>query len=149
MLSLGGVSTASAAETGISVDGSAATAIADANALGVDWVRRFVDWTAMQPDSATSYAASAIAELDDFVTRAHASRRKVALTVLGAPTWANGSSDARVAPQDPNQYASFIGRLAERYKGRVQSWEIWNEPDEAEFWHGTTPSPAAYAPLLK
>ena len=149
LVSLGGASTASAAETGISVQGSAATSIADANALGVDWVRRFVDWNAMQPDNATSYAPSALAELDDFVARAHSSKKKVALTVLGAPTWANGSSDYRVAPRDPNQYASFIGRLAERYKGRVQSWEIWNEPDEDEFWHGTTPSPAAYAPLLK
>ena len=149
LLSLGGAPTASAAETGISVQGSAATSIADANALGVDWVRRFVDWNALQPDNSTSYAPSALAELDDFVARAHASKKKVALTVLGAPSWANGSSDARVAPRDPNQYASFIGRLAARYQGRVQSWEIWNEADEAEFWHGTTPSPAAYAPLLK
>ncbi len=149
LLALAGPATASAAETGISVQGSAATAIADANALGVDWVRRFVDWNALQPSGPTSYAPSAITELDDFVRRAAAADKKVSLTVLGAPVWANGSSDARVAPRDPNQYATFIGNLANRYRGRVQSWEIWNEPDEPEFWHGTSPSPAAYAPLLK
>jgi len=140
---------AQAAETGISVNGDAQTAVADANALGVTWVRSFVSWNALQPVSAGSYSPPAIAELDDLVARAYAANKKVALTVLGAPEWANGSTDMRVAPRDPADYATFIGQLAARYKGRVQSWEIWNEPDEAEFWHGTTPSPANYAPLLK
>jgi hypothetical protein len=149
LLSLGGASTASAAETGISVQGNAATSIADANALGVDWVRRFVRWDQTEPSSSGSYNAGVIAELDDFISRAHASKKKVALTVFGTPGWAGGAGDYLNAPSNPNEYASFIGRLAGRYKGRVQSWEIWNEADEAEFWHRTTPSPAAYAPLLK
>jgi Cellulase (glycosyl hydrolase family 5) len=149
MLVLASPSTASAAETGISVQGDAATSIADANALGVTWVRRFVRWDQIEPSSSGSYNGSVIGELDDFITRAHSAKKKVALTVLGTPNWAGGGGDALTAPRDPAQYASFVGRLALRYKGRVQSWEIWNEPDEAEFWHGTTPSPAAYAPLLK
>ena len=149
MIAIGSPATASAAETGISVQGSAATSIADANALGVTWVRRFVRWDQTEPSSSGSYNASVIGELDDFVARAHASKKKVALTVLGTPDWAGGSGDFLNAPPNPAQYASFVGRLAARYKDRVQSWEIWNEPDEAEFWHGTTPSPAAYAPLLK
>jgi len=148
-LALAAPTTASAAETGISVQGSAASSIADANALGVTWVRRFVRWDQTEPSRSGSYNSSEIGELDDFVSRAHASNKKVALTVLGTPDWAGGAGDILTAPRDPAQYASFIGRLAARYKGRVQSWEIWNEPDEAEFWHGTTPSPAAYAPLLK
>lgn len=149
LVAVGWSSSALAAETGISVQGNSSTAVADANALGVDWVRRFADWNALEPSAPGVYSSSAISELDDLVSRAHAAKKKVTLTVLGAPTWANGSSDARVAPRDPAQYATFIGRLAARYRGRVQSWEVWNEPDEPEFWHGTTPSPAAYAPLLK
>ena len=149
MLALGSPSTASAAETGISVQGNAASSIADANALGVDWVRRFVRWDQVEPSSSGSYNASVIAELDDFVARAHAAKKKVALTVFGTPGWAGGAGDYLNAPADPARYASFVGRLAARYKDRVQSWEIWNEPDETEFWHGTTPSPASYAPLLK
>ncbi|MSX11297.1 MAG: cellulase family glycosylhydrolase [Actinobacteria bacterium] len=148
-MAVGWSSSAHAAETGISVQGSASTAVADANALGVDWVRRFADWNALEPSAPGVYSSSAISELDDLVSRAHAAKKKITLTVLGAPTWANGSSDARVAPRDPAQYATFIGRLAARYRGRVQSWEVWNEPDEPEFWHGTPASPASYAPLLK
>ncbi len=149
LLSLSSPPTASAAETGISVQGSAATSIADANALGVTWVRRFVRWDVTEPQRSGSYDGGQIGELDDFIYLAQAAKKKIALTVIGAPRWANGSSDFLTPPSDPASYASFIGRLATRYKGRVQSWEIWNEPDEAEFWHGTTPSPANYAPLLK
>ena len=148
-LTLGVPATASAAETGISVQGNAASSIADANALEVTWVRRFVRWDQTEPSSAGSYNAGVIAELDDFVSRAHAANKKVAITVLGTPNWAGGAGDPLTAPREPGQYASFVGRLAARYRGRVQSWEIWNEPDETEFWHGTTPSPASYAPLLK
>jgi len=149
LLALGSPATSSAAETGISVDGGAASSIADANALGVTWVRRFLRWDQIEPSRSGSYNAGAIAELDDFVARAHNANKKVALTVLGTPDWAGGGGDILTAPRDPSQYASFVGRLAARYKDRVQSWEIWNEPDETEFWHGTTPSPASYAPLLK
>ena len=149
MLVLAYPSTASAAETGISVEGDAATSIADANALGVTWVRRFVRWDQIEPSSSGLYNGGVIGELDDFIARAHTANKKVALTVIGTPDWAGGAGDILTAPRDPAQYASFIGRLAERYQGRVQSWEIWNEADEPEFWHGTTPSPAAYAPLLK
>ena len=30
----------------------------------------------------------------------------------------------------------FTRRDAARYHGRVAAWEIWNEPDDAQFWHG-------------
>ncbi len=35
--------------------------------------------------------------------------------------------------------------LAARYRGRIASWEIWNEPDNRDYWLG---SPAEYAALL-
>ena len=29
-----------------------------------------------------------------------------------------------------------MGSLAARERGKVAAWEIWNEPDEKDFWHG-------------
>ena len=147
--SAAGAPTASAAETGITASGSAANAVADANALGVTWINRWVVWSQIEPNASGSYAGGSIAELDDFVARAAAAHKKVALTVIGTPRWASGSSDYLAPPTDPAAFGRFAGRLAARYAGRVQSWGIWNEPDAPEFWHGTTPSAAAYAPLLK
>jgi hypothetical protein len=46
--------------------------------------------------------------------------------------WAN-----TLAPQlEP--WRNFVRTAAERYKGRVHYWEIWNEPDLSGFFKGTT-----------
>jgi hypothetical protein len=36
--------------------------------------------------------------------------------------------------------------LAERYRGRIKSWELWNEPDNRDYWLGTAEE---YAALLR
>jgi hypothetical protein len=35
--------------------------------------------------------------------------------------------------------------IARRYRGRIRSWELWNEPDNPQFWQGTVEE---YAQLL-
>ncbi len=48
---------------------------------------------------------------------------------------------------DPNNYwGQFVYQTALRYRGRVDVWEVWNEPDLTLFWQGTA---AQYAQLLK
>ncbi len=39
--------------------------------------------------------------------------------------------------------------MAKQYGGAVAAWEVWNEPDEAEYWGNAGGDPAAYAALLK
>lgn len=40
-------------------------------------------------------------------------------------------------PRDPMLYADFMYTIASRYRGRIHSWEIWNEPDNKDYWTGT------------
>jgi len=63
------------------------------------------------------------------------------MVIWGSPAWANGSSDPSVVPtSDPqlsfwlDHYRAFIRALATRYKGRVNHWELWNEPNILDFW---------------
>jgi hypothetical protein len=42
-----------------------------------------------------------------------------------------------VAPK-PDPWRNYVRAIGERYKGRVQFWEIWNEPDLSGFFKGTT-----------
>lgn len=144
-----GASPAAAAETGIVGNATNPAAIADANALGVTWINRWVSWAELEPNASGSFAGGSIATLDDFVARAAAAHKKLALTVIGTPRWLSGTSDYLNAPSDATAFGNFAGRLAARYAGRVQAWGIWNEADEADFWHGTPPSAVAYAALLK
>jgi hypothetical protein len=45
-------------------------------------------------------------------------------------------------------FGNFVGDVAERYKGRIHQYEIWNEPNSAYFWR-PSPNPTEYAALLR
>src|SRR4051794_14071820 len=70
---------------------------------------------------------------------------RVAVTITGAPEWANGGHPARYAPKDPADYADFAVAAARRYPG-VHLWIAWQDPTSPEqLWPA---SPARYTPLL-
>lgn len=52
----------------------------------------------------------------------------------------------REPPRDVAAFARFVSDAAARYRdsGVVASWELWNEPDNTDFWRGTA---AEYAQL--
>lgn len=54
---------------------------------------------------------------------------KVALMVLGAPEWANGGKPWNWAPEDPDDFATFIAAASRRYRG-VGHWLVWGEPSK-------------------
>ncbi len=43
----------------------------------------------------------------------------------------------RCPPEDYEQFAVFMRELSSRYRGRIHSWELWNEPDNRDFWTGS------------
>ena len=48
-------------------------------------------------------------------------------------------------PLRGTEFTELMALLAGRFRARVGSWEIWNEPDNADFWLG---SASDYAALL-
>jgi len=51
----------------------------------------------------------------------------------------------RSVPSDVREFEQIMRLLAARYRGRLKTWELWNEPDNKEYWLGT---PGEYAQLL-
>jgi len=49
---------------------------------------------------------------------------------------------------DPDAYADFVAAVARRYRGQVDGYIIWNEPNLSREWAGQAPDPAAYTALL-
>jgi hypothetical protein len=45
-------------------------------------------------------------------------------------------------------WKGYISKLASHFKGRVEYFEIWNEPDIANFWQPQSPNPDDYARLI-
>jgi hypothetical protein len=112
---------------------------------GIDVLRVSIGWDEVEPDN------------DRFDFRfwdeavALAERRRVRLIpyVAYAPGWAVDGPPAdrwRRPPRDARDFADVMERLARRYRGRIHSWELWNEPDNADYWRGSV---AQYAALVR
>ena len=76
----------------------------------------------------------------------------IAVLAYGNP-WATTktTSDPYYPPDDPNHFANFVKATVTRYKGKISTYEIWNEPNAGfRFWKSNvTGDPAAYGALLK
>ncbi|HXX64925.1 MAG TPA: hypothetical protein VEO56_14090, partial [Bacteroidota bacterium] len=56
------------------------------------------------------------------------------------PRW-NSTGDStnywNHTPVDYEEFGHFVEALVNRYKDRIKTWELWNEPDIKEFWSGS------------
>jgi hypothetical protein len=117
-----------------------------AERLGAHWVRLWVAWDQMQP-TRSGLHPHLLAGLQGGVAALKQRGIRVLVVVQRAPAWASGVSSGIAPPRDPGSFGAFMRDLAQRVPG-VDAWEIWNEPDEAEFWAGGA-DPAHYAALLR
>lgn len=124
-------------------------------AAGVGWLRQQMPWESIEPVAKGHYVdpnvgGSTWARFDDIVNRAHAAGLHVILRLDTTPTWAlpPGSTSNDGPPRDDADYWDFVQTVAERYRGRVDAYQIWNEPNLTSEWGGRPPDPAAYARLL-
>lgn len=117
-----------------------------AKALGNNWARlhndgaQITDWASLEPEQGQWRWRDA--ELQRYLD-GH-------LAVLGqfstAPKWASYLADTGFdgdggyfgkyfLPKDPAQFAAYVKALAERYKGKISAYEVWNEPWQVR-WFG-------------
>lgn len=111
---------------------------------GAEWVRIYADWSSLEP-SPGQLSAFSLREFDRRIAQARAAGLKVLMVVTNSPRWASGSSSPGTPPTRAQDYAGLMRRLAERYRGQVSAWEVWNEPDRTGF-EGDA---AGYAVLLR
>ncbi|MBT1191123.1 cellulase family glycosylhydrolase [Rhodococcoides kroppenstedtii] len=113
---------------------------------GVSSVRVDISWNFAEPSRGRYDWTSSDRVVDAAVARG----LTVLATLTNTPTWAalGGSSVHTTAPRDPVEYGRFAGAVAERYRGRVAAYEIWNEPNGTIFF-GPKPDPVRYTAMLR
>jgi Cellulase (glycosyl hydrolase family 5) len=137
---------AQAAEAGVNLPNPSPGQAATVRTLGAHWVRVFATWPDLEP-ARGSYAENWFAYYENLFASLPRGT-KVIVDVVEAPSWETGSSNARTAPANPTDFGAFVGVLAQRWRGRVAAYEIWNEEDTSAWWAGG-PDPGAYAALLR
>jgi hypothetical protein len=84
--------------------------------------------------------------LDQYVAIAQQKHVKVLLPLVGEPKWASARPTeieegnpvgSAAEPADMDDWRNFVRTVAMRYKGKIEAYEIWNEPNENNFWTGT------------
>ena len=118
-------------------------------AIGIESIRVDADWAAVQPDGPTSFDWGT---LDRTVGSIEAAGMSADLVIDGCPQWAataDSAASSAPSPASPAQYATFAAQVAARFAPvGVDIFEVWNEPNIAEFWQ-PSPDPRAYAAVLK
>jgi hypothetical protein len=82
--------------------------------------------------------------LDRYVSLAQQHGTGILLTLGGSPTWASAQPHLAsnyfpgftAQPADIEDWRTYVRTVAFRYKGRIQAYEIWNEPNLNDFWSG-------------
>ena len=136
---------------GIQVDprGNTAANIGHLHAIGFNWVKFQMAWKDVEP----SPGGFSWGLWDEIIGAYNANGIQVLLSIPKAPDWARPPGDDRSVegpPQDASKYAEFVGRVADRYRGKAQSIEVWNEQN---LWYEAGGrgriNPAAYVQLLQ
>jgi hypothetical protein len=112
-------------------------------------VRFDLGWRWVEPQRKGAYDQAVLRQLDWTLRELDARGIAPIITVIETPTWARPAGTGIFTPPTNRQdYADLLEMLAARYASRPNMvWEIWNEPNLAEFWQ-TGPNPAEYADLL-
>jgi polysaccharide biosynthesis protein PslG len=114
--------------------------IRDAN---FGWVKQYFSWQDIEGAGKGQYDWT---HADRIVDQAQKYGLKLVVRLSpnpDLPFWAG------LPPQSTKDFADFSGAVAARYKGRVQAYQVWNEPNLAREWGNKRPDPAAYATMLK
>jgi hypothetical protein len=115
----------------------------DISALGVRSMRLVLYWhdVAPQPDSRikpkfdeTSPSGYDWNAYDAVIDGIKARGWSLLLTISGpVPRWAtNGARDTLTRPS-PSEFGKFVRAVATHYGSKVDTWSIWNEPNQPQF----------------
>lgn len=100
--------------------------------LGVNWIRLDgILWHEIQPEPDSPYRWSALARLEQDIDAALELGLTPAVIIRGAPLWAAVAPAFCAAVRDErlDEFATFLEAVAQRYRGKVNYWELGNEPD--------------------
>ena len=113
-------------------------------AFGVTQIRQLVYWQQLAPganrktkpqfNASDPEAYGTFGPLDALIAAAEARGIKVILTPTGpVPRWATGSKKGHLNRPSAKQFGQFVTALARRYGAQVDTWSVWNEPNQPQF----------------
>lgn len=129
---------------------------------GFKWIRQGFSWNDIEISAKGNYTdtrnpgieVNAWAKYDFIVDQAVAHGMTIMARLDSPPQWARIPGDNleqyhKGPPANPNDYGDFAEAVATRYKGKINYFQIWNEPNLIGEWGGHAISAYEYVALLK
>lgn len=116
--------------------------------LGASWVRWDMDWSVIQQKDRFTFNWGGA---DRVVATAEKYGIKSLAILTYTPEWAryrSCSDSPKCQPASVVTFGVFASKAAARYKGRINHWEIWNEPNITAFWL-PKPNISRYSSMLQ
>jgi hypothetical protein len=115
---------------------------------GFRWVKQEIPWREVEAQAKGAWQW----EIPDrIMDQIDAHNLKVIVRLGSQPAWASKATllpDVS-PPDDLQDFYDYVYAVADRYQGRVEAYQIWNEPNLAREWGGRPPNPAEYVEMLK
>jgi uncharacterized protein YgiM (DUF1202 family) len=114
--------------------------------VGFTWVKSQLRWEFVE----NSPGNVNWSEPDRIIEVMHGNGLNVLFSIFTAPHWSRPDKPGTGGPpNDFNLYADFVGKVAQRYCGRLGAIEVWNEQNLQREWEGYPLDPALYMDLLR
>jgi hypothetical protein len=125
---------------------------------GFGWIRQEFTWEDIEihgkgdfQDRRNDPARSAWEKYDHIVDLAEKYDVEIIARLSNPPAWTRALTDTvgtRAPPDDFADYGDFVAEVAQRYKGRIHYYQLWNEPNIYPEWGEQPVDPLAYTNLL-
>jgi len=132
--------------------------------VGFGWIRQEFPWEDIEIHGRGDFedrrndldgdgeidAISAWDKYDNIVDLAEQYGLRMQVRLSNPPEWTHSNPDIGdfAPPDDLQDYVNFAVTVAERYKGRIHHYQIWNEPNIFPEWGNQDVSPEGYTELL-
>lgn len=130
--------------------------IADA---GFHWLRQEFPWEDIEihgkgdfTDRRHAPERSAWEKYDHIVELAEEYGLELVVRLSNPPAWSRAAGDEAgsfAPPDNLEDYGDFCEAVAGRYRGRIRTYQVWNEPNIYPEWGEAAVSPEEYTELLK
>ncbi len=122
--------------------------VADAlSAGGIHYVRQPVSWAEVENEQG-KFDWSAYDQIVDELSRRQIT---VVAVILDAPDWSRDSASLEATdgpPVDPAMLGTFVQEFTGHFGGKVPFIQVWDRPNVASRWGGTSASAAQFLPYL-
>lgn len=136
-------------------------------AAGFTWIRQQFPWEDIEIHAKGDFAdrrndldgdgqitaadaISAWAKYDQIVALAEARDLQILARLSAPPAWSQppGTTNRYAPPADFQDFVDYAVAVAQRYRGRIHHYQIWNEPNLYPEWGDQTVNAEAYTDLL-